>query len=85
MRKLRMLSLGLAMSLMLSQTAQAAVFITPFGEKIEVSENNISLDTKAEIHTVFAMLVLLQVLAFNCATLLGRNIDKPIGLCKVVK
>ena len=28
------------MSLMLSQTAQAAVFITPFGEKIEVSENN---------------------------------------------
>lgn len=51
----------------------------------EVSENNISLDTKDEIHTVFAMLVLLQVLAFNCATLLGRNIDKPIGLCKVVK
>lgn len=40
MRKLRMLSLGLAMSLMFSQIAQAAVFITPFGEKIEVSENN---------------------------------------------
>lgn len=32
-----MLSLGLAMSLFFAQTAQAEVFITPFGEKIEVN------------------------------------------------
>ena len=37
MKKLRMLSLGLAMSLFFAQTAQAEVFITPFGETIEVS------------------------------------------------
>ena len=37
MKKLRMLSLGLAMSLLFAQTAQAEVFITPFGETIEVS------------------------------------------------
>lgn len=35
-----MLSLGLAMSLFFAQTAQAEVFITPFGEKIEVSTEN---------------------------------------------
>lgn len=40
MKKLRLLSLGLAMSLFFAQTAQAAVFITPFGEKIEAAESN---------------------------------------------
>lgn len=38
MRNLRMLSLGLAISLLFAQTSHAAVFITPFGEKIEVAE-----------------------------------------------
>ena len=45
MKKLQILSLGLAMSLMVSQTAQAAVYITPFGttevyeEQVVAGEN----------------------------------------------
>lgn len=40
MKKVRLLSLSLALSLLFAQTAQAEVFITPFGEKIEVTENS---------------------------------------------
>ena len=46
MKKLRMLSLSLAMSMMLSQTAQAAVFITPFGEKVEVADSGSEQQTQ---------------------------------------
>ena len=46
MKKLRMLSLSLAMSMMLSQTAQAAVFITPFGEKVEVADSSSDQQTQ---------------------------------------
>lgn len=43
------------------------------------------IDTKNEIFAIFETLVLLQLIAFECAKLLNRNIDKPIGLSKVVK
>lgn len=48
-------------------------------------ENNITINTKTDIEAIFASLVILQLLALECAKLLGRNIDKPIGLSKVVK
>ena len=51
----------------------------------ELCNNHITLDTNIEVLSIFGMLVLLQLTAFECAKLLGRNIDKPIGLSKVVK
>lgn len=39
MKNVRMLSIGLAMSLMMAQTAQAAVFITPFGTTESTAES----------------------------------------------
>lgn len=51
----------------------------------ELGNNHITLDTNIEVLSIFGMLVLLQLTAFECAKLLGRNIDKPIGLSKVVK
>jgi glucosamine--fructose-6-phosphate aminotransferase (isomerizing) len=49
-----------------------------------LSKIHISLKTKSEILSIFGMLVILQLLALECAQSLGRNIDKPIGLSKVV-
>ena len=50
-----------------------------------LSNHHIKIDTSKEIHSIFGMLVLLQLLALECAKQLGRNIDKPTGLNKVVK
>ena len=46
---------------------------------------NIKIDTKNNIFTIFAAVISFQILAFETACALGRNIDKPIGLTKVVK
>lgn len=51
----------------------------------QLCDNHIMIDTKNEIFAIFETLVLLQLIAFECAKLLNRNIDKPIGLSKVVK
>lgn len=51
----------------------------------ELCRKHITIDTKIEVLTIFGMLVLLQLLAFECAKALGRNIDKPTGLSKIVK
>ena len=50
-----------------------------------LGNHHITIDTGKEIHSIFGMLVLLQLLALECAKQLGRNIDKPTGLHKVVK
>lgn len=51
----------------------------------ELSNNHISIETTEEMMSIFGMLVFLQLTAFECAKLLGRDIDKPVGLSKVVK
>ena len=45
----------------------------------------ISTDTKYDIDFLFMSLVILQLLAFETATLLKRNVDTPKGLSKIVK
>ncbi|MGN0005713.1 MAG: SIS domain-containing protein [Candidatus Gastranaerophilaceae bacterium] len=51
----------------------------------EICDNHLMIETKDEVFTIFGTLVFLQLTAFECAKLLHRNIDKPIGLSKVVK
>lgn len=46
---------------------------------------NIKINTKNNIYDVFATLITFQLFAFEIAVALGRNVDKPIGLNKVVK
>lgn len=46
---------------------------------------NIKIGTKNNIYNVFATVITFQLLAFETAIALGRNVDKPIGLNKVVK
>ena len=55
----------------------------PFSEK----NNNslIEIFTRKEIVFLFGSLVTLQLIAYYCATFLGRNVDSPNGLTKVVK
>ena len=50
-----------------------------------LSNHHITVNTDNEIHSIFGMLILLQLMAFECAKQLNRNIDKPTGLHKVVK
>jgi len=46
---------------------------------------NIKIDTKNNIYNIFATVMTFQLLAFETALVLGRNVDKPLGLKKVVK
>ena len=46
---------------------------------------NVKIDTKNNIYNLFATVITFQILAFETAIALGRNVDKPIGLNKVVK
>lgn len=50
-----------------------------------LSNHHITVNTDKEIHSIFGMLILLQLTALECAKQLNRNIDKPTGLHKVVK
>lgn len=47
--------------------------------------SNIKIDTKNNIYNLFATVITFQLLAFETALALGRNVDKPNGLNKVVK
>ena len=51
----------------------------------ELANDHVAINTRDEMTSIFGMLVFLQLMAFNCAKLLNRNIDKPTGLSKVVK
>ncbi len=46
---------------------------------------NIQIDTENNIFTLLATVITFQLLAFETACELGRNVDKPLGLKKVVK
>lgn len=46
---------------------------------------NIDINCESEIVKSFCIVVILQLLALEIARLLGRNVDKPHGLNKVVK
>lgn len=52
---------------------------------LKQSENVICVNTNKDIEFLFASLVVFQLLAFETASLLGRNIDAPSGLTKIVK
>ncbi|MBQ2871134.1 SIS domain-containing protein [bacterium] len=54
-------------------------------DSINSKAMNIKIDTKNNIFNVFATVITFQVLAFETATKLGRNVDKPLGLKKIVK
>ncbi len=45
----------------------------------------ILVSTSSDLEFMFSTLVILQILAFQSAKLLSRNVDNPNGLCKVVK
>ena len=51
----------------------------------ELSNEHVQINTTKEIQSIFGMLVFMQLLAFECAKLLGRDIDKPKGLSKIVQ
>ena len=51
---------------------------------LNVGDVNFEIAEKSEILQIFATLVTCQLLALNCATFLGRDIDNPHGLTKVV-
>lgn len=52
-------------------------------EKVE-TDFNINIDCECEIVKSFCVIVISQLLALEIARLLGRNVDKPKGLHKVV-
>ncbi len=47
--------------------------------------NVIHIPAESDIDFMFSTLVILQLLAFESARLLNRNVDKPVGLEKIVK
>ncbi len=49
------------------------------------SDNIIPITASSDIDFMFSSLILLQLLAFETALLLDRDVDKPSGLTKVVK
>lgn len=53
-------------------------------EKIR-TKFNINVDCESEIVKSFCLVVISQLLALEIALNLGRNVDKPHGLNKVVK
>ena len=51
---------------------------------LNIGDINFKIDEKDAILQLFATLVTCQLFALNCATMLGRDIDNPHGLTKVV-
>ena len=62
-----------------------SLVISAFCLDLKKSGDAICINTYKEIEFLFASLIVLQMLAFETATLLGRNIDMPDGLTKIVK
>lgn len=52
---------------------------------LKQKENLVSVNTDKDVEFLFASLIVFQLLAFETASLLGRNIDAPSGLTKIVK
>ncbi|MBQ8887050.1 MAG: SIS domain-containing protein [Candidatus Gastranaerophilales bacterium] len=51
----------------------------------QFQENVLYVKTASDIDFIFSTLVITQLLAFETAVCLGRDIDKPVGLSKIVK
>ena len=62
-----------------------SLVISAFSLDLKNSDDAICVNTYKDIEFLFATLVIIQLLAFETATLLGRNIDSPSGLTKIVK
>lgn len=54
-------------------------------DNIPVADVNFKISGENKIVKLFSTLILLQLFAFEVALALGRNVDKPQGLKKVVK
>lgn len=65
--------------------ASDSLVISAFKLKLKRSEDAICVNTYKDVEFLFSALVMFQLLAFETASYLGRDIDKPIGLTKVVK
>ena len=53
---------------------------------LESNDRTIKIpDTKSKIINIFEMITIIQLLAFKTAIILGRDVDKPKGLDKVVE
>ncbi len=62
-----------------------SLILSAFALDLKNTDDAISLNTYTDVEFLFATLVIFQLLAFETATLLGRNIDAPSGLTKIVK
>ena len=62
-----------------------SLIISAFKLNLKNQKSAICLDTYNDIEFMFSSLILLQILAFETAVGLYRNVDKPYGLTKVVK
>lgn len=65
--------------------ASDSLVISAFHLDLKKSGDAICINTYKEIEFLFATLVVLQMLAFETATILGRDVDEPDGLTKIVK
>lgn len=62
-----------------------SLIISAFQLNLKKNENSICVNAYKDVEFLFVTLVVFQLLAFETALYLGRNIDKPSGLTKVVK
>lgn len=62
-----------------------SLVISAFQLDLKKSGDAICINSYKDVEFLFATLVVLQMLAFETATCLGRDVDKPDGLTKVVK
>lgn len=62
-----------------------SLVISAFRLDLKKSGDAICVNTYKDVEFLFATLIILQMLAFETAVILGRNVDKPDGLTKIVK
>lgn len=68
----------------IKQEYNPAMFVIGKHNNKYISNYNITIDCDNEISQMFSNVVILQLLALEIALRLGRNVDKPKGLKKVV-
>ncbi len=59
--------------------------ISAFNINVKKQKDIICLESYNDIEFLFSALIIEQMLAYETAVLLGRNVDKPSGLSKIVK
>ena len=68
-----------------SEYTSDSLVISAFDLNLKKSDDAICVNTTNDIEFLFSALIILQMLAFENALYLGRNIDTPSGLTKIVK